>query len=126
MASAAVRRWAASIPAHQLSLSVITVLELGMGVLAMERKDPRQGRSLRSWLQAVVGEFSSQILPFTTAAAFLCAAMHTPNRSSDRDAMIAATAKEYGCTVVTRNIDDFRDCGVRLLNPWLTFDKAGP
>jgi len=46
--------------------------------------------------------------------------MHIPNRRSDRDAMIAATAKEHGYTLITRNTNDFDGCGVPLLNPWLT------
>lgn len=114
--SPAVRRWAAGIPGNQLYLSAVTVFELEMGVQAMERKDSPQGQFLRSWLQSVMKEFSSQVLPFGTHTAILCAAMHVP----DRDAMIAATAKEHGYTVVTRNTGDFTGCGVQLLDPWLT------
>ncbi len=118
-ASAEVRRWAASVPANQFYLAAVTILELELGVLSMERRDARQGQSLRSWLQAVLQEFSSQVIPFGTTTAIACAAMHIPDHRSDRDAMIAATAKEHGYTVVTRNTDDFLGCGVQLLNPWL-------
>jgi hypothetical protein len=34
------------------------------------------------------------------------------------DLLIAATALANGATVVTRNIDDFADPGVLVLNPW--------
>ena len=71
-----------------------------------------------------MGAFSSQLLPFGATTATLCAAMHVPNRRSDRDAMIAATAEEHGYMVVTRNTDDFLGCGVQLVNPWLTSDLA--
>ena len=70
--------------------------------------------------KGVMKEFSNQILPFGTTTAVLCAALHVPNRRSDRDAMIAATAKEHGYTVATRNTDDFAGCGVQLVNPWIT------
>lgn len=90
----------------------------------MQRKDSRQGQTLRSWLRGVLAEFSAQVLPFTGPTAIICAAMHIPDRRSDRDAMIAATAKEHGYTVVTRNLRDFAGCGVPLLNPWLTPDFA--
>lgn len=118
--SPAVRRWAAAVPATQLYLSAITVLELEMGVLAMERRDTLQGQKLRSWLNAVLQQFATQILPFNTATALLCAAMHVPDRRPERDAMIAATAKEHSYTLVSRNTDDFDGCGIPLLNPWLT------
>ena len=107
-------------PANQLYLSAITVLELEIGVLAMERKDAPQGQVLRSWSQAVLGQFSSRVLPFGATTALLCAAMHVPDRRPERDAMIAATAKEHGYTLVSRNTDDFEGCGISLLNPWLT------
>ena len=119
MPSASVRRWAAQVPANQFYLAAVTILELEMGVLAMERKDSQQGQILRSWLHGVLEEFSSQVLPFTGSTAILCARMHVPNRRSDRDAMIAATAKEHGYTVVTRNTEDLSGCGVQLFNPWL-------
>jgi predicted nucleic acid-binding protein len=119
MPSVSVRLWAGQVPANQLYLAPVTVLELEIGVLAMERKDSRQGRILRSWLHGIIKEFSSQVLPFTGSTAILCAAIDVPNRRSSRDAMIAATATEHGYTVVTRNTDDFAGCGVQLLNPWL-------
>ena len=118
--SAAVRRWAVGIPGNQLYLSSVSILELETGVLLMERKDAQQGKALCSWLQGVMKEFSSQVLPFGSPTAILCAAMHAPNRRPDRDAMIAATAKEHGYMIATRNMSDFEDCGVQLLNPWLT------
>ena len=118
--SAAVRRWAASIPGNQLYLSPLSILELERGVLMMERKDAQQGQMLRSWLQGVMKEFSSQVLPFGNTTAVLCAAMHVPDRQPERDGMIAATAKEHGYTIATRNTSDFDGCGVQLMNPWLT------
>ena len=117
--SAAVRHWAGSVPGNQLYLSSVSILELETGVLLMERKDAHQGQMLRSWLQGVMKEFSSQVLPFGSTTAVLCAAMHVPDRRPDRDAMIAATAKEHGYTIATRHTVDFDGCGVQLLNPWL-------
>jgi hypothetical protein len=32
--------------------------------------------------------------------------------------MIAATAPEHGLTIVTRNVKDFEQLGVSILNPW--------
>lgn len=114
-----VRAWAASMPASQLFMSAICILELEKGVLALERRTPPQGSALRAWLTGVRATFSGRILPFTDNTAMLCAAMHVPNPRSDRDAMIAATALEHGMTVVTRNVADFSGTGVQLINPFV-------
>ncbi len=60
--------WAASLPASSLFLSVITVLELEIGTLLVERRDSTQGRILRHWLNSsVLPAFSGRILPIDTA-----------------------------------------------------------
>jgi predicted nucleic acid-binding protein len=51
--------------------------------------------------------------------ALQCARLPVPDKLSERDAMIAATALVHGMTVVTRNVDDFEASGAPLLNPWL-------
>lgn len=47
-----------------------------------------------------------------------CAKLHVPDKRSERDALIAATALVHGLTVVTRNVADFEATGASLLNPW--------
>ena len=116
--SAAVRAWAARQPARQLFLSPICILELEKGVLALERRTPPQGQALRQWLIGVRAAFAGRILPFTEETAALCAAMHVPNPRAERDAMIAATALGHGMAVATRNVADFRDTGVQVVNPF--------
>ena len=117
--SMAVRQWAAGQPNNQLFLSALTLLELELGVQALERKTPPQGSALRHWMTGVRAAFAGRILPFSENTSRICAALHIPNPQSDRDAMIAATALEHKFTVVTRNVSDFKATGVALLNPWL-------
>lgn len=117
--SADVRRWAAGQPSHRLFLSAITLLELELGIQLLERRVPSQGAALRVWLTGVCEAFEGRILAFTQKTAPVCASLHVPNPSSERDAMIAATAREHQFTVVTRNVSDFEKTGVPLINPWL-------
>jgi predicted nucleic acid-binding protein len=112
-------QWASSVESGYLYLSSISVLELEIGVLRMERRDKRQGKVLRSWLaNRVLPAFDGRVLPFDLAAAERCARFHVPDPRSDRDSFIAAIAQVHNLIVVTRNIQDFEPLGVSLLNPW--------
>lgn len=114
-----VASWTASVDATDLYVSVITILELELGVLSIERKDATQGSVLRTWLEHhVLPEFSERTLPVDTAVAQRCARLHVPDRRAERDALIAATALVHGMTLVTRNVADFEPTGVTLVNPW--------
>jgi len=118
-ADANVAAWAESVDAADLFISAITVMELELGVLSIERKDATQGAMLRSWLeQHVLPEFSGRTLPIDTAVAQRCARLHVPDKRGERDALIAATALVHGMFVATRNVDDFKPTGVTIANPW--------
>ncbi len=114
-----VAAWAESVDASELFVSAITIMELELGVLSIERKDVTQGAVLRSWLeQHVLPEFSGRTLPVDTAVAQRCARLHVPDKRGERDALIAATALVHGMAVVTLNVADFESTGVSILNPW--------
>lgn len=118
-ADANVLAWANGVATATLFVSVITLLELELGVLALERRDPTQGAILRIWLDSqVLPAFAGRVLAVDTVVALRCAKLHVPNRRAERDAMIAATALAHGMTVVTRNVADFEGTGATLLNPW--------
>ena len=114
-----VAKWADSVDAADLFLSVITTQELEMGVLLAERRDPSQGAIFRAWLNGhVLPAFSGRVLPVDIAVAQRSARLHVPDPRPVRDALIAATALVHGMTVVTRNVADFEPTGVLILNPW--------
>ena len=100
-------------------LSAITIMELELGTLLMERKDADRGRELRTWItERIVPHFDQRILPIDSPVAQRCAQLHVPQRRPERDALIAATALVHAMTIVTRNVVDFGPCGVTLFNPW--------
>ena len=115
-----VAKWADSVDATELFLSVITIQELEMGVLLVERRDPTQGKVFRTWLNDhVLPAFSGRVLTVDIAVAQRSARLHVPDPRPVRDALIAATALVHGMTVVTRNAVDFEPTGVLILNPWV-------
>jgi len=92
-----VAAWAQSVDAAELFISAITIMELELGILAIERKDAAQGALLRSWLERhVLPEFAARTLPVDTAVAQRSARLHVPDRRNERDALIAATALVHG------------------------------
>jgi len=114
-----VAAWSDSIAPFDLYLSAITILEIELGALMVERRDEAQGRVLRSWIDdRVRPTFEGRILAVDAEVARRCARLHIPDPRSERDALIAATALVHRLKVVTRNIADFQSMGVELINPW--------
>lgn len=114
-----VTAWAAGVLPGSLFLSAITILELELGVLQIERRDSAQGLILRDWLEGhVLPAFTGRVLAVDTAVAQCCAKLHIPDPRSDRDAIIAATAIVHGMIVVSRNVADFAPIKVQIFNPW--------
>lgn len=115
-----VRSWTAAHRPTDLFLSVITVLEIEIGIGRLERRDFAQAQRLSAWLEdRVLPDFAGRVLPVDLAVARRAAHMHIPDPRPERDVLIAATAVVHGLTVVTRNITDFAALGVPLVNPWV-------
>ena len=74
-ADPSMRAWAGSKRTSELWLSVITVMEVEIGVGRVERRDQRQGRALRRWLeQDLLPAFEGRLLPVDVAVARRAAA----------------------------------------------------
>ncbi|WP_157983913.1 type II toxin-antitoxin system VapC family toxin [Nesterenkonia muleiensis] len=102
----------------ELHLSVITVLEIRIGILKAARKDSDRAARLRQrYEQRVLTGFSGRILPVDLEVGE-AAAPCVPKTASAHDALIAGTALARGFALVIRNVKDFQGRGVRLINPW--------
>ena len=118
-ADARVAAWVSGRDAASFFISALTLMELEIGILRIERRDAGQGERLRTWMDRhVLPEFLVLTLPVDSAVALKCAQLHVPDPRSERDALIAATAIVYGMTVVTGNIADFGTTGAEVIDPW--------
>jgi len=109
--------WAEGVATADLFISVVTVLEIELGVQRAALRGAPQADIYRRWLEErVIPSFGDRILPVDLTTARICGRLHVPNRRPERDALIAATAMTHRLTVVTRNLRDFPD--VPTLNPW--------
>ena len=115
------RRWISDVEPVLAYISVVTLIELEIGVLRLERRDPSSGAVLRRWLENDVRTaFDSRILPVETDMALVAASLHVPDPAPVNDALIAATALAHAMSVVTRNTGDFtRFNGLDVINPWV-------
>lgn len=120
-ANAGVVAWLAGVEPATSFISAMTLYELELGILLLERRDTGQAGILRQWLNdAVIPGFSGRILALTDEVALRCASLLVPDPASERDSWIAATALVHGLTIVTRNVADFARMPAPLVNPWQT------
>jgi predicted nucleic acid-binding protein len=115
----AVREWAAAQDTADMAISVLTVMEIEIGIQRRQRSDPAQAAVLRRWFEErLLAAFARRILPIDLDVARHTAALHAPDPAPERDALIAGTALSRSMTVVTRNVADFERTGVSVVNPW--------
>jgi hypothetical protein len=107
-----------------LFISVITIGELRRGVeLIRYRGDQSQANLLGNWLQTVLEDYADRILDFTEIEAQVWGRLRIPHPQNAIDKQIAATALTCGLTLVTRNVRDFENTGVSLLDPFEAVDR---
>lgn len=116
--------WVDRFPVGDVYLTAVTAAELRYGVARLP--DGRRKKGLMIKVAELLAEdFQDQILPFGgyTAAHYAeiaAAREQAGSPISMADAQIAAICRYYGAQLATRNIKDFADTGVQVLDPWST------
>ena len=117
-----VRRWTQTQPSKTLFTTSVCEAEIRYGVALLPK-----GRRRVDLSQAADALFdrklAGRILAFDSSAARVYVDIVAARRSMGRpisqtDAQIAAIAASHGASVATRNVVDFADCGVAVIDPW--------
>jgi predicted nucleic acid-binding protein len=101
-----------------LFLSVISIGEIERGIARQRETNPDFAGALAAWLDRVLTLYGERIVPFDLRTARRWGALSATLGNDSADLMIAATALEYGLTVVTRNASDFEPTGAAVLDPF--------
>jgi predicted nucleic acid-binding protein len=102
-------------------VSSVTIGELTFGI----RRLPlgRKRRGLEAWLELTLDRLEGRILTLTNRIAMEWGGLMAQTEARGRrmpvaDGQIAATARRHGLILVTDNTEDFKHCGVKVINPF--------
>ncbi len=116
----AVATWWNGVAEDDLWLSPLVLGEIRKGVELSRRHDSRKADAIEAWLGNLMSGFGDRILPVDAAVAEEWGRMSAVRSVPVIDALLAATAKANGLTLVTRNVADVQGLEVDLLNPFDT------
>jgi toxin FitB len=116
-----VREWVREQPGRELFTSAVTVAEVLYGIERLPRG--RRREELKSAAVEVFDGFADQVLDFDAAAAeqYALVVSHRERLGmpiEGFDAQIAAICRVREAALATRNEADFRETGIKIINPW--------
>ena len=117
-----VERWLEDADDEQLFFSMVSLGEILKGVTILP--ESRHREELQQWLDDTLRPwFTDRILPVTEPIAERWGILAGQRQLKGKtitvtDGFIAATALHHDLTIVTRNVKDFEQLGVSVLNPW--------
>jgi len=121
--NAKVMAWLDQVDEDRVHLSVISIAEIARGIGLLE--SGKRKSELALWLEHDLPvRFDGRMLSVDMPAALTWGQLMANSKRagfalSVMDGWIAAIALSKGLTLVTRNIKDFENLGIALLNPWL-------
>ena len=118
-----VEEWVAGQPLEDLFFSAVGEAELRYGAAILPAG--RRRETLVSDIETMLLDaFADRVLPFDSEAAPAYAEIAATRRSAGRpvapaDCQIAAIARSRNMAVATRNVRDFEDMGIEIIDPWV-------
>ena len=110
--------WLRSIDPATIYLSVVTLGEITRGAEMKRKSDPAAAARIVEWIERLRRDHAPRILPVTDAIAIEWGRLAALRARGDADGLIAATAIVHGLAVVTRNVREFEDAPLRVINPF--------
>ena len=110
--------WLRAAQPETLFLSAISIGEIMKGVMLKLRTDPPAAAVLRRWLDELRFVYAARILPVDDAVAATWGRLMVQRTRPVADTLILATAQVNNKIIVTRNVADFADVGVEVIDPW--------
>lgn len=116
-----VLRWLDRTDPGIVYLSVLTIGEIKKGVSKLPSGKRRA--HIQNWLEDVRQQFGGRILPITEQTFLVWGKMMAEFEKKGigrpvLDSLLEATALEHDLILVTRNVRNFRDTSITILNPW--------
>lgn len=109
--------WFASVREGDLYLSAVTLGEIQVGIELTRDQDSIKAEEIERWADRVAGSYNMLSMDAEIFRDW-ARLMHRRSDTVYEDAMIAATARRHGLTVVTRNTGNFKFFDVAVLNPF--------
>ena len=116
-----VKSFVNGLPDAALHISVITIGELSKGIDLLP--SGKKKIALSSWLATTQDIFTDRIMSIDSETALIWGGITSKLQKQGlvlpiADGLIAATALRHGLHLVTRNVKDFSETGVMLVDPW--------
>lgn len=112
-----IRAWFAEASEDELFTSVLVLGEIRRGIESIRRRDTPSALALEQWLDRLTADFGERVLPIDARVADRWGRLNVPDQVPTVDGLLAATALVHDLVLVTRNIRDVANTGVRVLDP---------
>lgn len=120
--NATVMNWIDRQEILQLFMSAITIAEISYRLNVLPQGNRRNGLE-NAFTKATAEAFSGRLLVFDETAAHHYGKIMSYQKELGKplgvpDGQIAAIARAHGAAMATRNIRNFTDCGLQMINPF--------